>query len=685
MHKKLYSHLWLLGLPFAGLLIQWFSATTGTTAVEPTTGAENLVTAVRDTIAGQARAAGELPLTWGEHHMGSGNCVLCHGTDPNAMQDAEGNDVNVIDTWSATMMANSAKDPFWQAKVAHEQLVNPTYAEDIATVCTKCHAPAGHHEALLVEGVEHYGMADLAQDSLGLDGVTCTACHLVNDDNLAGRFNGDLPYNEDRIIWGPIDPQVTMPMQNHVDYTPTQGEHFLSSDVCAACHSLYTHTFDLAGEPTGDVFFEQTTYKEWTNSTYADQTITCQACHMPLLADGTILSDRPAWLEPNRYGQHHLVGSNKLMLSILRDNATELGVTATEAAFDSSIARTERLLQHHTANLSLTPLDDPAAGTVAFEVEVENLAGHKYPGGYPSRLAFLEFVLTNEQGNELFRSGGWSPEDGITGRDQNTDPLTFEPHHQLITAEDQVQIYEMVFADVAGNATTILDRAHSILKDNRLPPLGFDPAHPSYDTTAFGPAAALDLDFNANTDGTQGSGTDRLTYAVDLAGYTGEYTVELTLWHLTLPKAWVEPMFGLASNTEQTEENAGQIQAITLFQSLYNEADRTPIEIAHLTWHSDPSLGLQPPALRQNDWRLVPTPARDRVDVKPLRTPADWEAITAVQLIDGVGRLLRTATPAEVATNGLSTTDLAAGIFFVQLQSESGPAITLRGLREYQY
>ena len=113
-----------------------------------------------------------------------------------------------------------------------------------------------------------------------------------------------------------------------------------------------------------------------------------------------------------------------------------------------------------------------------------------------------------------------------------------------------------------------------------------------------------------------------------------------------------------------------------LFQSLYNEADRNPIEVARLTWHSDPSLGLQPSSLQPNDWRLVSTPARDRMDVKPLRTPADLQSITAVQLIDGPGRFLRTATPTEVAANGLPVTDLAWGIFFVQLQSESGPAIT---------
>lgn len=678
MQKKLNAHLWVLFLPIAGLLLN--DLLPNPAALVPIAPRqENNMAQILDTVAAVAQANAELPLTWGEHHMGSGNCVLCHGTDPNAMQDTEGNDVNVIDTWSATMMANSAKDPFWQAKVAHEQLVNPGYAEEIATVCTKCHAPAGHHEAIWA-GAEHYGMADLAQDSLGRDGVTCTACHLINDDNLANRFNGDLPYNEDRIIWGPINPQVTMPMQMHVDYTPTQGEHFLSSDVCAACHSLYTHTFDLEGEPTGDMYFEQTTFKEWQNSTFSDQNITCQACHMPLLDGGTVLSDRPAWLAPNRYGQHHLVGGNKVMLTILRDNAQALGVTATEAAFDSSIARTDDLLRNHTANLSLTHL--PEQGLAAFEVEVANLAGHKYPSGYPSRLAFLEFVVTDGAGNELFRSGGWSPDGGVTGRDTELDPLTFEPHHQTITSENQVQVYETVFADVSGTPTTILDRAHSLLKDNRLPPLGFDPDHISYDTTAFGPAAAADLDFNMHADGTSGSGSDRLVYNPDLGTFAGDFTVELTLWHLTLPRAWAEPMFDLASNTQQTEENAGQIQAIALFQSLFDDADRTPIPVAHLTWHSDPGMGVAPLGAPdpRDAWRLLPNPARDRVQLEPAQSDA-WSTLATVQLIDGRGRLVRELSGASVAAEGLVTADLSPGVFFVQLIDNLGGSLTLRGLK----
>ena len=45
----------------------------------------------------------------------AGKCDHCHGYDENGMAstDGEGGDVNVVDDWSSTMMANSAKDPFW--------------------------------------------------------------------------------------------------------------------------------------------------------------------------------------------------------------------------------------------------------------------------------------------------------------------------------------------------------------------------------------------------------------------------------------------------------------------------------------------------------------------------------------------------------------------------------------------
>ena len=73
----------------------------------------------------QAFRGGGLPLAGGNntYFMGSGNCYGCHGPDllfNYASINAQGEDVNVSDDWRSTMMANSARDPFWRAKVSHE-------------------------------------------------------------------------------------------------------------------------------------------------------------------------------------------------------------------------------------------------------------------------------------------------------------------------------------------------------------------------------------------------------------------------------------------------------------------------------------------------------------------------------------------------------------------------------------
>jgi len=50
------------------------------------------------------------------HFSGSGNCVTCH----DGLRDTSGDDVSIVKDWGASMMANSTKDPLWQAKVATE-------------------------------------------------------------------------------------------------------------------------------------------------------------------------------------------------------------------------------------------------------------------------------------------------------------------------------------------------------------------------------------------------------------------------------------------------------------------------------------------------------------------------------------------------------------------------------------
>jgi uncharacterized membrane protein len=95
-------------------------------------------------------------------------CVGCHGRDESgyASVDLAGNDVNVVDDWSATMMANSAKDPFWRAKVSHEILIYPMHSAAIQDKCTSCHAPNGRYTAHY-RGHGPYSIADMLADSIG--------------------------------------------------------------------------------------------------------------------------------------------------------------------------------------------------------------------------------------------------------------------------------------------------------------------------------------------------------------------------------------------------------------------------------------------------------------------------------------------------------------------------------------
>src|SRR6188768_926609 len=125
------------------------------------------------------------PIGPGEYFLTSAHCEGCHGFDSAGIAniDGLGISVNLFDHWESTMMANSARDPFWRAKVSHEILVNPAHAAQLQDKCTSCHAPMGKYNATF-HGAAHYGLADLATDSLGQDGVSCAGCHTIGPSSV---------------------------------------------------------------------------------------------------------------------------------------------------------------------------------------------------------------------------------------------------------------------------------------------------------------------------------------------------------------------------------------------------------------------------------------------------------------------------------------------------------------------
>lgn len=471
------------------------------------------------------------------HFSGSGNCVRCH----NGLTDNQGNDVSIETAWSSTMMANAAKDPLWKAKVRSEIDRNPHLEGVINDKCTKCHAPMANKEAHYAGHVvkifdDGFLDPDNAHHDEALNSVSCTLCHQIKDNGTLGTLegmSGRYEVDESRTIYGPYSDVFAGPMINNVDYDIQYSDHIKESKMCATCHNLKTPFVDengnlLSTTPQSE-FPEQMPYSEWEHSDYADSK-SCQDCHMQR-TDGVVMASRPMWLDTQRDGfaQHMFVGGNKTLLNILQNNKAALGVNANN--FEATIAKTDEMLK---SAASIAVLEQSLQeGMLEVKLKVNSMTGHKLPTSFPSRRAFLHLKVTDDAGNVVFESGRVNGDGSIAGADGDADRMTYEPHYDVITSPDQVQIYESVMQNNLGEVTYTLLRGMGYLKDNRILPRGFDKASAHSDIRVHG-AAANDDDFVG--------GSDTLTYRIGGLG-GGSYTVQAELLYQTLSHAFAQDLF----------------------------------------------------------------------------------------------------------------------------------------------
>ncbi len=555
-------------------------------------------------------------------------CGGCHGFDPHgrALVTTSGEDVNMYDDWRSTMMANASRDPFWRAKVSQEIALNPAHSLALQDKCTSCHAPAGHFQAHLHDHQQFYTLAELYTDTLGLDGVTCQACHAQSPRSAIGnQHSGNVPFDtaKIRVAYGPYEFFFAPPMHQFVGITPVFAEHINDAGLCAACHTLLTESVDLQGVPTGSTFIEQATYHEWLNSKYDEQhqTQTCQNCHVPRINDEIIISENYQFLTPKfPYGLHELAGANVPMLELLKNNRDKLGITATAAMFDSTIAATRRQLQKKTLKLDLKPAK-LTGDTAVFDLKLTNMAGHKFPSGYPSRRAWVEFEVENLAGQSLFHSGKMAADGTLPDED-----LNFEKHHNDVRKPGDVQIYELVPGDVNGSFTMVLEREVVALKDNRLAPAGFRTDDPAYDTCRIVGDAATDPDFNFSETGAEGSGSDVLHFHIPTTGQDGQWRIRARVWYQSLPPKFVQPLF--ATSTPEIDS----------FKTMFEEADFSPVLVGEVALDS---VFVQTVATQnignQRLARIFPNPTRDGrvyVEVPP------GALVRRVQVFDFSGKMV---------------------------------------------
>jgi len=500
------------------------------------------------------------PIDTNEYFLNSANCRGCHGydlatTNPHNV-DEGGNDVNLVDRWESSMMAMSAKDPYWRAKVRQEILVNPSHSGAIQNTCTKCHAPMGNYTSMF-HGNTFYGLANLANDSLGSDGVSCSGCHTIGANGLGTMFSGNIPYDTTHKEYGPFQNPSVAQMQLYEGFTPIYSTHMDDSKLCSPCHTLVINSVDLNGNPTGNEYFEQTTYQEYVNSNFKANNIKCQTCHMPQINDAIIIANGASGLTPRTpFNQHSFEGANYFMLNLIKNNKDSLGVNVPNISFDRTIAATEKSLKQKSVDFKLF-VDSVTNDTIFVRVKLKNKAGHKFPSAYPSRRAVLQVVVT--KGNDtVFASGIFNSQQRVIGENSQ-----FEPHHNIINQNNKPQIYETIPGDVTGNFTSILERAAILLKDNRLPPDGFSTTSLTYDTVKISNDALADEDFN-KIGNTEGTATDYVHYHIPISNVDGAINIKAKLYYQAIPPKWLDEMFAL---------NATEINK---FKGMYNTADKQP-------------------------------------------------------------------------------------------------------------
>jgi hypothetical protein len=175
------------------------------------------------------------------------------------------------------------------------------------------------------------------------EGVSCLFCHSISS---IKHGNIDTYYNLDTsgVMYGPYE--ITGEAGHETQYSSL----FLKSDLCAGCHE-YINDFGVGVLET---------YSEWEKSSYPDNGVHCQNCHMPIMPE---LSVADNYEVENYYVTAHEFrgGHSNINLS-------------------------------HAVSLKTAVVKDGRRLDV--QVSITNAeSGHKLPTGIPSRRLVLKVAL----------------------------------------------------------------------------------------------------------------------------------------------------------------------------------------------------------------------------------------------------------------------------------------------------
>ncbi len=308
------------------------------------------------------------------------------------MLSACGCHASLIDQWSKSMHSQALSDPLYLTKL--EEAKKATGGA-LGPFCNKCHGPAATMTGEIMKG---------GQLSPGVaTGVNCGFCHLVTGDT-GKKANTSQLVTLDGVRRAQIkDPQAPHPA--------TYSAFHESPEFCAGCHNV--------DHPVNGMHLEAT-YREYIESPWAKEGVTCQDCHM---------SKAPGVIGP--FTGQAAGGAPE------RNNIYAMSFTGGQVALGDAGLATAMLKS--AAKVKLEAPEILESGSTEVTVTITNVgAGHYLPTGLTEvREMWLEVYVENPDGTK-----------------------TPVGEHRFGT----------ILQDDKGNAPVELWEATKIKSDDRIPP-----------------------------------------------------------------------------------------------------------------------------------------------------------------------------------------------------------------------
>jgi hypothetical protein len=484
--------------------------------------------------------------------------------------------------------------------------------------CTSC-----HHMVLGKEDTAKYQHAPQnkcipAQQQTANPGLT----------GFAATFTGNFLVGPPTELYGPFKEPKKKPMKHALGIDPAHSATITKPEMCGSCHTVHVPILSggkTIGHAYEQTTYPEWAFSDYRTGDSVDgvlpygsgpQAQSCQGCHMPnkdafgnpyrskiaAIQEYTNFPQSEHSLPPqdidlqerSGFGKHTLVGLNVYLLKMAWQFPDILGIRKTDPMLSSSgidsipTAEFAMLDQAVNRTAAVTVADVRIEGSALnARVTVINRVGHKFPSGVGFRRAFIEFSVLDVNNKVLWTSGSTNNVGVIVdGKDKlaNKDtPIAGElwwnndcsarlepekrihqPHYEVITRQNQAQIYQELVAESPPNATSemcgpdkparapLTTSFLSIctkVKDNRLLPAGFLPID---ERKQIAKALGAD-DLMAQESGPEHvgddpdykrGGSDSLVYRVPLAELSGKpAAVQATLYYQATPPFFLQDRF----------------------------------------------------------------------------------------------------------------------------------------------